>query len=148
MKMTSNKPYLMRAIYEWICDNQATPYLYVDTTEPEVCVPEHLYGDNPLILNISPAASQHLLLGNERISFEARFSGRVHELQIPLSACLAIVARENGMGMRFSEPEPTTEESEKQTSSAASDKPTKTTVSNPKSTARSRPSKNNLKIIR
>lgn len=146
MKMTSNKPYLMRAIYDWICDNQATPYLYVDTSQSNVVVPEHLYGDNPLILNISPTASQHLLLGSERISFEARFSGKVFELQIPLSACLAIVARENGMGMRFAEPESTT--NEEPATSPVSEKPAKKTVSSQKPTAGSRSTKNKLKVIR
>lgn len=103
MSMTSDKPYLMRAVYEWICDNSCTPYLYVDTVSSDVVIPEHLYGDNPLILNISPAACQYLSIGNDDITFKARFSGKVFDLSVPVSAVLAIIARENGLGMSFSE---------------------------------------------
>lgn len=101
MHMTDNKPYLMRAIYEWICDNGMTPYLYVDTSQSNLIIPDHLYGDNPLILNISKTACQNLNISNEKVSFQARFSGQVFDLFIPVSACLAVIARENGLGMSF-----------------------------------------------
>ncbi len=99
--MTDSKPYLIRAIYEWICDNEQTPYLYVDTRAQNLLLPEHLYADNPLILNISPSACQNLQLGNEDITFQARFSGKVFDIYLPIGAIMAIVARENGQGMTF-----------------------------------------------
>lgn len=110
--MTDNKPYLMRAIYEWIEDNGATPYLYVDTSQANLLIPDHLYGDNPLILNIAMTACQNLEISNEHVSFQARFSGRVFDLFIPVSACLAIIARENGLGMSFEVQAPETDGSE------------------------------------
>ncbi len=99
--MTDSKPYLIRAIYEWICDNTQTPYVYVDTRVQGLLLPENLYADNPLILNISPAACQHLQLANEAITFQARFGGRVFDIYLPVDAVMAIVARENGQGMTF-----------------------------------------------
>ncbi len=99
--MTDSKPYLIRAIYEWICDNDQTPYLYVDTRLQGLLLPEHLYTDNPLILNISPSACQNLQLTNEDITFQARFSGQAFDIYLPIRAIMAIVARENGQGMTF-----------------------------------------------
>ncbi len=99
--MTDSKPYLIRAIYEWICDNAQTPYLYIDTRVKDLLLPEHLYADNPLILNISPSACQNLQLGNDDITFQARFAGQVFDIYLPIGAIMAIVARENGQGMTF-----------------------------------------------
>lgn len=125
MTMTDNKPYLIRAIHEWICDNNCTPYLYVDTRHTNVVIPEHLYGDNPLILNISPTACQHLHIANEQITFQARFSGSVYDLSIPMPACLAIIARENGLGMSFEPPEKSSEATENQSTSDKKSEATK-----------------------
>lgn len=99
--MTDSKPYLIRAIYEWICDNEQTPYLYIDTRFNNLLLPEHLYAENPLVLNISPSACQDLQLGNDEITFQARFAGQAFDIYLPIGAIMAIVARENGQGMTF-----------------------------------------------
>lgn len=99
--MTDSKPYLIRAIYEWICDNEQTPYIYIETRVKGLLLPENLYADNPLILNISPSACQNLNLANESITFQARFSGRVFDIYLPVDAVIGVVARENGQGMTF-----------------------------------------------
>lgn len=99
--MTSNKPYLIRALHTWICDNDCTPYLYINTQVESLQLPEHLLADNPLILNASPNACRALSLENDSISFQARFSGQVVDVYLPIASVLAIVARENGQGMTF-----------------------------------------------
>lgn len=134
--MTDNKSYLMRAIHEWICDNKCTPYLYVDTAQPNVVIPEHLYGDNPLVLNISPSASQSLLIDDVAVSFQARFSGKVFNLFIPIPACLAIIARENGQGMSFERQTAEQPVDEQSTEAATSETESKTSK------------KTHLKVIR
>lgn len=99
--MTSNKPYLIRAMHEWIWDNDCTPYLYIDTQVAELQLPEHLFAENPLILNTSPNACKDLDLTNDAVSFQARFGGQVFDVYLPMDAIIAIVARENGQGMTF-----------------------------------------------
>src|SRR5690554_7092018 len=78
--MTPSKPYLMRALYEWIVDNECTPYMLVDTTNPGVRVPDGFADEGQMVLNLSPAATRHLIMNNEIVSFEARFSGMPHQL--------------------------------------------------------------------
>ncbi len=106
--MTSNRPYLIRAIYEWLADNRLTPHLLVDAEADQVVVPGQYAQDGRIVLNIGPSAVQGLELGNEMISFNARFGGRPMNVQIPPAAVLGIYARENGRGMLFAEdgPEP------------------------------------------
>lgn len=99
--MTSLKPYLIRSIYEWIIDNDLTPHLLVDATHPDALLPEAFIEDDKIVLNIRPAAVQGLLLGNEDIEFNARFSGRPMHIIAPVAAILAIYAKENGRGMVF-----------------------------------------------
>lgn len=99
--MSSNKPYLIRAFYDWIVDNECSPYLVVDTTRPGVDVPEEFISDGQIVLNIKPSAVQNLQLSNDLISFHARFSGQPHSIYVPTSAVTAIYARENGAGMVF-----------------------------------------------
>ena len=101
MSMTSSKPYLIRAIYEWLIDNQLTPYIVVDTTFPNVMVPERFIEDNKIILNISPDATAELMLGNEVVEFDASFSGKTLHIYAPVKAIVAIYAFENGRGMMF-----------------------------------------------
>lgn len=101
--MTPSKPYLIRAIYDWLVDNELTPYIVVDTTCDTVQVPlEHVEEDR-IILNISPKACRGLHLENDRIVFSARFSGVVKQLYFPPSSVTAVYAKENGRGMVFSE---------------------------------------------
>ncbi len=99
--MTSNKPYFIRALYEWILDNTCTPYIVVDATLPFVEVPEQFISEGKIILNILPSATQNLYLGDEWITFSARFSGISQDINIPIGAVAAIYAQENGEGMGF-----------------------------------------------
>lgn len=99
--MTSLKPYLIRSIYEWIIDNDLTPHLLVDATHPDALLPEAFIEDGKIVLNIRPAAVQGLLLGNEEVEFNARFSGRSMHIVAPIPSILAIYAKENGRGMVF-----------------------------------------------
>jgi stringent starvation protein B len=101
MQMTPNRPYLLRAFYEWIVDNNCTPYLVVDATLHGVKVPLQHVKDGQIVLNISPGAVGNLLLGNDAVTFNARFSGNPFALYIPQRAVLAIYARENGAGTMF-----------------------------------------------
>jgi len=102
-KMTSSRPYLIRSLYQWIVDNGVTPYVLVDALVDGVDVPEQHIQDNKIVLNIAPMAVQGLTLGDDAISFSARFSGKSINLLVPTEAVLAIYARENGQGMMFNE---------------------------------------------
>ncbi len=99
--MTSRKPYLIRAIYEWILDNDCTPHLLVDATLPGVQVPSDYVQDGRIILNIAPGAVQGLSITNDAVSFSARFGGVAHAVFVPGKAVLAVYARENGEGIMF-----------------------------------------------
>jgi stringent starvation protein B len=99
--MTSNRPYLLRAIYDWISDNNLTPYMLVDATRSGVRVLAHVIKNGQVVLNLAMRAVANLDLGNEWISFQARFSGVSHSIQIPIPAVLALYAQENGQGMMF-----------------------------------------------
>ncbi|VEG91058.1 ClpXP protease specificity-enhancing factor [Legionella spiritensis] len=101
MGMSSNKPYLIRAIYDWIVDNNLTPYILVDAEYPGVQVPEAHVNGGKIILNISPQACRGLHLENDRIIFTARFSGQTVQIVVVPAAVIAIYARENGRGMEF-----------------------------------------------
>ena len=101
--MTSNRPYLIRAMYDWISDNQLTPYMLVNASKEGVYVPSQFVQDNNIVLNVAARAVQHLELENDVIRFQARFSGVSTEVSFPPSAVLAIYARENGLGMAFDE---------------------------------------------
>lgn len=103
MTMTSNKPYLIRAMYDWIVDNDLTPYLLVNTECHGVEVPEEHVSGGRIILNISPKACRGLHLDNDKILFTARFSGKSTQLLLTPNAVLAIYAKENGRGMEFGE---------------------------------------------
>lgn len=98
-RMSSNRPYLLRAMYDWITDNGLTPYLLVDARQPGVQVPAFAIKDGKVVLNIAMRAVDALDLGDDRIRFQARFSGASHALSIPLVAVEAIYAQENGQGM-------------------------------------------------
>lgn len=104
-EMTSNRPYLLRALYEWISDNRMTPHILVDAAVDGVDVPEQAVQKGKVILNIDRAAVHDLEMGNEWLSFNARFSGRRYEVKVPLEAVLAIYAKENGQGMMFAQEE-------------------------------------------
>jgi len=99
--MTSNRPYLIRAIHAWVVDNDCTPYLLVDAAADGVEVPDEHVEDGRIVLNISPGATDRLELGDQVIHFQARFGGRPTEVFVPITAVLAVYARENGQGMMF-----------------------------------------------
>ncbi|MDO9617797.1 MAG: ClpXP protease specificity-enhancing factor [Pseudomonas sp.] len=99
--MKSSRPYLVRALYEWIVDNDCTPHLLVNAEFAGVQVPAGFASDGQIVLNVSPTAVRHLHMDNEAVSFEGRFAGVPQSLYIPAAAVLAIYARENGQGMVF-----------------------------------------------
>ncbi|MCY7371106.1 MAG: ClpXP protease specificity-enhancing factor [Polaromonas sp.] len=97
---TSTRPYLIRALYEWCCDNGFTPYVAV-SVDQSVQVPREYVKNNEIVLNISLDATSSLKLGNDFIEFKARFAGSAREILVPISHVIAIYARENGQGMAF-----------------------------------------------
>lgn len=99
--MTPLKPYLIRSIYEWIIDNQMTPHLLVDAENPNASLPQDYIENGKIVLNMRTEAIQGLMLGNEEIQFNARFSGTPMHIVAPVPAVLAIYAKENGKGMVF-----------------------------------------------
>ena len=99
--MSSSRPYLLRALLDWINDNGLTPQILIDTRYPHVQVPEHLSSEERLVLNISPTAVRDLMIEDEILSFVARFAGVSRGVVVPVSAIHAIYARENGQGMMF-----------------------------------------------
>ncbi len=103
--MTPSRPYLLRGFYEWIVDNHYTPYIVINTDIPDVHVPEEYIEDGRIVLNIAPNAIRGLLLANDHVEFNARFSGVPYDIWTPIKAVTAIYAKENGRGMVFKEEE-------------------------------------------
>jgi len=101
INLSPTRPYMARAIYEWICDNQLTPYLLVDATQPYTSVPEQFVKDGQIVLNIAPHAVHQFQMSNDAVSFSARFGGVARDIYVPISALLGIYARENGQGLFF-----------------------------------------------
>ncbi len=102
--MSPSRPYIMRALYEWIVDNDCTPYVLVDANLPDVVVPEQYVKDGQIVLNISPTAVMDLNISNDAMAFNGRFGGVATDVFVPVNAVIGIYARENGQGMVF-EPE-------------------------------------------
>ncbi len=103
--MTPSKPYLLRALYEWILDNDLTPHVIADADASDVDVPPQAIQEGRVVLNISPTATRNLTMENDSLQFQARFGGVSREVWLPMSAILAIYARENGQGMMFADGE-------------------------------------------
>jgi stringent starvation protein B len=103
--MTSNRPYLIRALFEWILDNDMTPHLLVDAMHPNADVPRKFVEEGRIVLNIAPTAVKDLMISNEMITFSARFGGVPSAVGLPPAAVLGIYARENGHGMIFPQEE-------------------------------------------
>lgn len=99
--MTVNRPYLLRALYEWITDNDMTPHVLVDAGVDGVEVPDRVIRKGKVVLNIAAGATDQLVIDNDTINFNARFSGKAYAISIPMDAVIAIYARENGQGMMF-----------------------------------------------
>jgi stringent starvation protein B len=110
--MTSHRPYLIRALHEWILDNNFTPYILINAFIDGVEVPQDYVKDGQIVLNISPQAIKTLNISNAAIEFEGRFGGIPTKVYVPINAVMSIYARENGQGMMFdtddSTPEPPT----------------------------------------
>jgi stringent starvation protein B len=104
--LKSQRPYLLRALHEWIVDNAQTPHVVVDASVAGVAVPTSFVQDGKIVLNLSMEAANGLSLGNESVDFRGRFGGVVHVVHVPIGAILCIYARETGHGMVFGEPEP------------------------------------------
>lgn len=100
-EMTSNQPYLIRAMYDWICDNGLTVHLLVNTNYAGVEVPIEFAEDGQIVLNITPSAVQNFHMDLSWIGFSARFRGISREVLVPVGAVMAIYAKENGKGMAF-----------------------------------------------
>ncbi|WP_301101321.1 ClpXP protease specificity-enhancing factor [Propionivibrio sp.] len=100
MSLPSTKPYLLRAIHEWCCDNGLTPYLSVNA-DGRAKVPREYVRDGQIVLNIGYEATGHLTIANDIITFQARFGGVARDISVPIGNVLAIYAKENGAGMAF-----------------------------------------------
>ncbi len=99
--MLSNKPYLIRAFYEWIIDSSCTPLLVVNATAPRCNVPQEYVENGEIVLNVSPDAIRDFKVSQFLIEFKASFSGIAHLISVPMRAVLAVYAEENGQGMFF-----------------------------------------------
>ncbi|WP_392562836.1 ClpXP protease specificity-enhancing factor [Orbus sturtevantii] len=111
--MTARRPYLFRAMYDWILDNELTPYIVVNTTIYGVLVPAEYVQNNQIVLNIAPQSIGQYSINNEQLEFNARFGGNPHHIVVPMAAIEAIYARENGAGLGF-EDEPAYQENRPQ----------------------------------
>lgn len=100
-KLTPRRPYLLRAIYEWLVDNQLTPHVVVDASQDGCDVPLEYVKDGQIILNIAPPAVAALQMTNEFVQFSGRFGGKPRQVWIPIACVVAIYARENGAGTIF-----------------------------------------------
>jgi stringent starvation protein B len=101
--MTSNRPYLVKAIYEWIMDNGVTPHVVINAMDETVSVPQQYVDDGQIILNVNPSAVQNLVIDDECIMFSARFGGKPYNIYAPMHTVMAIYAAENGQGMMFND---------------------------------------------
>ena len=99
--MTSHRPYLLRAMHEWILDNDLTPYVIVSTASVDTQVPPGHAENGRIVLNVSPTAIRNLSITNERLEFDGRFGGRSFHVAAPIDAVMAVYAKETGQGMAF-----------------------------------------------
>lgn len=143
--MTSSTPYLLRALYEWILDNDMTPLVVVRVDLPGVSVPQAYVEDNGITLNISPSATQGMLMDNEALRFSARFGGMPQDVFVPMSAVMGVFSRETGQGMSFAaapgDPSPPD-------GSDAPDKAPSTSVSQPESLQNAHAKRPALRVVK
>ena len=104
--LTSQRPYLLRAIYEWIVDNGMTPHVLVDATLPGVRVPQHAVQHGRIVLNIADRAVGRLRMDNDSLTFSARFGGDSQNVVVPMYAVVALYTRETGQGIRMPDEDP------------------------------------------
>ena len=103
--MTPNRAYLLRAFYEWIIDNECTPYVVINANYPHTAIPQEHIHEGRIVLDISPLAVKNLNMSNEYLEFNARFSGATRLISAPIAAIMAIYAQENGQGTVFNDDE-------------------------------------------
>ena len=153
VEMSSNKPYLVRAFYNWISDNDLTPYIVVDVSVFGVLVPMSYVNDGQIVLNVAASAVGTIALGIEAIEFSARFGGKLEHITVPYGAIAAIYAKENGAGTSLPIEHPTEEDISIKDDTEVKVKP-KASLSSVSSTAKtnepkkSTKSKASLKIIK
>lgn len=99
--MKPSRPYIVKALYDWLLDSDLTPHLLVDANAADVTVPLQFVEEGQIVMNINPSAVRNFYMDDQAISFNARFSGQPMDVYIPMKALLAIYARENGQGMGF-----------------------------------------------
>ncbi|MBO1519280.1 ClpXP protease specificity-enhancing factor [Oceanisphaera pacifica] len=99
--LTPSRPYLLRAFYEWLLDNELTPHLLVNAELPHTLIPQQYVNDGQIVLNIAPQAVVNLQMDNEAVTFSARFGGSPFQVYVPMAAVVSIQARENGAGTFF-----------------------------------------------
>ena len=138
-QLTPTRPYMVRAIFEWLEDNNLTPHIMVDTTQPNVTVPVEYVQDGRIVLNIASRATGKLVINNDFINFHARFGGVSQELWVQMQAVMGIYARENSQGMFF---DPTEYDNAPQSEINASQPAVSTDTQRPK-----RENKAGLKIL-
>ncbi len=132
MNLPSTKPYLIRAIHEWCCDNGYTPYIAV-IADGRARIPREFVRDGQIVLNVGYEATGHLSIANDEITFQARFGGVARDIYIPISNVAAIYAKENGAGMAFEpEVEPSEEESDHESSGESDPEPPSSSPGRPK----------------
>jgi len=134
--MLSSRPYLLKAVYEWIVDSGLTPHLLVDADHPDLDVPESSIQEGRVVLNVSPSAVRDLLVEADLVTFVARFGGVSRAVSVPIAAVEAVYARENGRGMMF----PTDEDDD-----SAATESDRSSNSEHRADRRSKP---NLKVIK
>ncbi|GAA6172390.1 ClpXP protease specificity-enhancing factor [Colwellia sp. KU-HH00111] len=157
MKMSSNKPYIVGAYYDWISDNDLTPYIVVDVSVYGVLVPMSYVNDGQIVLNIASSAIGSIALGADGIEFSARFGGKLEHLFVPYGAIAAIYAKENGAGTSLPIEHPSEEQDldvvkDEPEAKTSKHKPSLSTVASttkastePKKSAKGKPS---LKVIK
>jgi stringent starvation protein B len=122
--MTSNKPYLVKAFFDWIIDNELTPYMVIDANVDGTQLPEQFVKDGQIVLNVSPSACVNFFMDLEWVSFQARFGGQAMIVRYPIAAVTAIYAKENGAGTVFT-PEKTDNDPQPEPPTPPSKPPTK-----------------------
>lgn len=130
----SSRPYLLRAVHEWIVDSGLTPHLIASATHPDVSVPDSARQEGRVVLNISPSAVRDLMIEEDLVTFVARFGGVSRAVSVPIAAVQAVYARENGRGMMFPDEEEEGMDSASGDDSGPDDEP--------------RPSRPNLRVVK
>ncbi len=151
VKMSSNKPYLVGAFYDWISDNDLTPYIVVDVNVYGVLVPMSYVADGQIVLNIAASAVGTIALGSEAIEFSARFGGKLEHITVPYGAIGAIYAKENGAGTSLPIEHPSDDEIAVEEDNESKAKPSLSSVSSTDETAQPKKStkgKASLKVIK